>query len=107
DWTRDVIAAVDVTPAGTLASLRRVIPWERFLRPIDLDVGPDGALYVLEYGSGYGGDNADARVSRVEYSATGALAPVAVIDASPTAGAPPLTVVFSGERSRAPGFGDR
>ncbi len=107
DWTRDVLASVDVASDGTLAHLRRLLPWERFVRPIDLDVGPDGALYVVEYGSGFYGDNLDAKVSRIEHSATGRLKPVAVVTASATAGAAPLDVVFSAEGSHTPGQGDR
>ena len=107
DWTRDVLAALHVSDTGALASLTRLLPFEPFLRPIDLDVGRDGALYVLEYGSGYNGDNLDARVSRVEYSAAGDLTPVAIAGASPTAGRSPLTVSLSASGSRAPGRDDR
>jgi glucose/arabinose dehydrogenase/type 1 glutamine amidotransferase len=107
DWTRDVIASVAVNEAGALLDVKRFLPFERLLRPIDLDVGPDGALYVLEYGSGYSGDNPDARLSRVEYSEAGDLTPVAVITASPTAGQAPLQVALSAEGSRTPGRNDR
>jgi glucose/arabinose dehydrogenase len=106
EWTRDVLAAVHVANDGTLERMVRLLPWERFRRPIDLDVGPDGALWVLEYGSAFGGDNEDAAVSRIEYSEAGALTPVAVIDASVVAGSAPLDVEFSGTASRAPGRGD-
>jgi len=37
------------------------------LAPIDMAFGPDGALYLLEYGSGYYVENADAQLSRIEY----------------------------------------
>jgi cytochrome c len=106
DWTRDIIAAVDLDSKGELRSLTRLLPWERFRRPIDLDVGPDGALYVLEFGSGYFGDNGDAQLSRIEYSATGELSPVAAVTASVTEGATPLAVALSANGSRAPGRGD-
>jgi glucose/arabinose dehydrogenase len=106
EWTRDRIAAVDVGEDGQLRSLARVVPWEKLERPIDLDVGPDGALYVLEYGSGYYGDNANARVSRIEYSPTGGLTPVAALSASTTAGATPLAVELSAAGSRAPARDD-
>jgi glucose/arabinose dehydrogenase len=106
DWTRDVIAAVHLTPDDRLARVVRLLPWEKFRRPIDLEVGPDGALYVLEYGTGYFGDNSDAAVSRIEYSDTGGLSPLAVITATPTGGPAPLTVELSGAGSRAPGLGD-
>ncbi|HEV7734365.1 MAG TPA: ThuA domain-containing protein [Candidatus Binatia bacterium] len=107
DWTRDILASVDVAPDGTLAHLRRLLPWETFLRPIDLDVGPDGALYVMEYGTGFYGDNLDARLSRIEHSAVGRLKPIAAVTASATAGQAPLSVTFSAEGSRTPGQGDR
>lgn len=106
EWSRDIIAALDVAEDGTLRSIERFLPSEAFFRPIDLEIGPDGALYVLEYGSGYAGDNSDARLSRVEYSATGALSPVAVAHASATFGTAPLAVTFSAAGSRAPGAGD-
>ena len=47
-----------------------------YKRPMDLDFGPDGALYVIEWGSGFGGDNADSGVYRVDYVA-GDKAPIA------------------------------
>jgi len=106
DWTRDVVLAADIDEAGALASLSRLVPWENFNRPIDVEMAPDGALYVLEYGSDYGGDNDDARISRIEYSATSALNPIAVVTAAPTAGTVPLEVTFSGEASYAPGLDD-
>ncbi len=107
DWTRDIIAAVHVNDEGRLGHLRRLLQFEDFRRPIDLDVGPDGALYVLEYGTSYGGDNADAKISRIEHSAAGELTPVARAVASPLAGNGPLTVTLTSEGSRAPGLDDR
>ncbi|RYF68518.1 MAG: carbohydrate-binding protein, partial [Cytophagaceae bacterium] len=47
-----------------------------FRRPIDLAFGPDGVMYMLEYGSVYGADNEDARLVKVEYN-TGNRAPIA------------------------------
>jgi len=105
DWTRDVIAAVDVDRDGELQRVRRVLPFVPVHRPIDLEIGPDGALYVLEYGTGYGGDNDDAQLLRIEYSEDGNLTPVAVANASRTAGVAPLAVHLSAAGSRAPGAG--
>lgn len=39
-----------------------------FRRPIDLAFGPDGVMYMLEYGSIYGADNEDARLVKIEYN---------------------------------------
>jgi glucose/arabinose dehydrogenase len=106
EWTRDIVAAVEVEENGTLGSLTRLLPWEKFRRPMDLAVGSDGALYVLEFGTSFYGDNPDAQITRIEYSPTGELSPVAQASASATAGAAPLTVSFSSEGSRAPSRGD-
>lgn len=107
EWTRDVIAAVDVDEHGGLRAVTRFLPWEQFRRPIDLAQGADGALYVLEYGTAYFGSNPDAQITRIEFSPTGDLSPVAQVSASATAGLPPLTVAFSAAGSRAPGRGDQ
>ncbi|MEZ0539658.1 ThuA domain-containing protein [Fibrella arboris] len=47
-----------------------------FRRPIDLAFGPNGVMYMLEYGSVYGADNEDARLVKIEYN-TGNRAPIA------------------------------
>ncbi len=72
-----------------------------YKRPMDLDFGPDGALYVIEWGSGFGGDNADSGVYRVDYVA-GDKAPTATASASVTSGLAPLAVNFSSAGSRTP-----
>ena len=44
--------------------------WARgYKRPMDIEFGPDGALYVIEWGSGFGGDNADSGIYRIDYIA--------------------------------------
>ena len=42
-----------------------------FDNPMDMEFGPDGALYVLEYGDGYFRQNPDAQLSRFDYIGTG------------------------------------
>lgn len=39
-----------------------------FRRPIDMAFGPDGAMYMLEYGSIYGVNNDDARLVKITYN---------------------------------------
>lgn len=99
DWTRDVVAAVRTDGAGALTGVTRLFEATALHRPIDLDVGPDGAVYLLEYGSGYWGDNADAAVSRIEPGPRSS--PIGVIAASTTHGAAPLEVQLDAGRSRA------
>ena len=104
EWTRDIIAAVD--DGRDEPVLTRLLPWERFRRPIDLAIGADGALYVLEFGTAFFGNNPDAQLTRIEYSADGRLSPIANASASTTAGSVPLSVSFSATGSRAPAGND-
>jgi glucose/arabinose dehydrogenase len=66
DWTRDFVAAFHLPADG---SSLRIEPLSREIRvdnPIDMEFGPDGALYVLGYGDGYYSANPDARLVRVD-----------------------------------------
>ena len=35
--------------------------------PIDMEFGPDGALYMLEYGDGYFAENPDAKLTKINF----------------------------------------
>ena len=65
-----------------------------YKRPMDMDFGPDGSLYLIEWGSGFGGNNADSGIYRIDYTAAGRR-PIAHATATPDNGATPLTVQFS------------
>ncbi len=73
--------------------------------PMDMQFGADGNLYLLTYGDGFFVANPDAGLYRFEYTA-GSQRPKAVMDATPTNGAAPLTVQFSSEGSMDPDEGD-
>lgn len=38
---------------------------------MDMELGPDGALYVLEWGTNYMGDNKDAQLVRIQLALFG------------------------------------
>lgn len=89
-----------------LVDINRVLPGVfdpsvGFDRPMDFDFGPDGALYVVDWGSGFGGNNDTSGVYRVDY-VEGDPAPVAQASADVTNGLAPLTVQFSSEGTRHP-----
>ena len=81
--------------------INALFPEQTFLRPMALQWGPDGALYLIEWGSGFGGNNADSGVYRIDY-VRGNRAPVARISAGPLAGPVPLEVTFDGSASSDP-----
>ncbi len=65
DWMRNWVQLVSFDETGDLASIEPFLPGMQFSRPMDMEVGPDGALYVIEWGKGFWGSNADAQVVRV------------------------------------------
>ncbi len=106
EWTRDWVKGIHVD-GGEVAAIEDVVPDIVTDNPVDMEFGPDGALYVLEYGDGYFAQNPDAQLSRIDFVGPGGNhSPVPVIEADPTAGQSPLTVEFSGAGSSDPD-GDR
>jgi glucose/arabinose dehydrogenase len=91
-WLRDIV----VNPDGTAGTIE-VFPW-RGTQIIDTAFGPDGAFYVLDYGSG----NNDSAVYRIDYVPQGNQPPVARASANRTSGTSPLTVNFSSAGSADP-----
>nr|WP_211239711.1 ThuA domain-containing protein [Jiangella gansuensis] len=86
---------------GDIHDINPLLTSMEFQRPMDMTFGPDGALYLIEWGTGFGGNNADSGVYRIEYTG-GATRPTAEVSADPTSGALPLTVNFSSEGSGYP-----
>jgi cytochrome c len=67
EWTRDLIALFRLNGEGALSTIEALPPEVTAENPIDVEFGPDGALYVLEYGEGYYRANPDAQLSRIEF----------------------------------------
>jgi cytochrome c len=67
-------------------------------RPVDSQFGPDGCLYLLDYGETWGA-NADAKLVKISYQ-WGNLAPVAKATATPAAGREPLQIALSSAGSK-------
>ncbi|CAN0347506.1 unnamed protein product, partial [Laminaria digitata] len=75
DWMRNWVQLVSFDEAGNYKSIEPFLPEISFARPMDMEVGPDGALYVIEWGKGFWGSNKDAKVVRVAYHGTQEFAP--------------------------------
>ncbi len=67
DWMRRWIKAVTLLPNGDFDKMEPFLPGIKTNYMIDLEVGPDGRLYMLEYGTGWYNKNPDAGLARVDY----------------------------------------
>jgi cytochrome c len=103
DWTRNWIREVKLNGNGEVMKINPFLESYDWRRPMDLKVGPDGCLYVLEWDLQWGGaSNPDSRISRICY-APGARSPQAVALADQAAGPVPLQVQFDASTSTDPG----
>ncbi len=77
DWMRNWVYAVRLDDQQNYVGIEPFMPTTGdFRRPVDMEIGPEGSIYMLEYGSVYGIDNVDARLVRIDFNA-GNRAPVA------------------------------
>ncbi len=101
DWIRGWVLVATLDADHELVRLEPFMPSVRWSNAIDMAFDEHGILYVVEYGTGWFEQNADARLNRVRYN-TGNRRPVARIRADSTVGAEPFTVRFSAAASTDP-----
>jgi len=95
EWSRDYIKEFRLNGGGNIVGIRDVGEVGIVDNPMDMEFGPDGALYVLEYGDGYFSDNPEAQLARIDY-VRGNRTPIVKVSANPTnSPTQPLTVTFS------------
>jgi len=96
EWMRGWIKMVSMDKDGNYEKMEPFMSTTKFANPIDMEMGPDGRLYVLEYGTGWFSKNKDAALSRIEYNG-GNRAPKTKISISKKTGALPFTIKASAE----------
>ncbi|RXZ82311.1 carbohydrate-binding protein [Paenibacillaceae bacterium] len=96
EWSRNWIKEVKFDEDGNLLKINPFLPHLSFLRPMDMTFGPDGTLYLLEYGTGWG-ENDDAALIQIRYTGGVNRAPIVKMGADQTNGLAPLTVQFNSE----------
>ncbi|MFD3436655.1 ThuA domain-containing protein [Streptomyces sp. NPDC058685] len=91
--------------AGDLHSINGIFGDMKWNQPFDADFGPDGALYVIDFGlgsgTGRGGSNEGSGIYRIDHVGDDRL-PDAKVTATPDSGKSPLTVKFSSAGSGLP-----
>jgi len=70
EWSRDWIKEVKLDANGNILKINPFAADIPLARPMDMELGPDGALYLLEWGTQFGGNNADAQLVRIEFRGT-------------------------------------
>jgi cytochrome c len=104
EWSRNTMHEFRLDSSGNLLKINRFLANLTFRSPMDAKFGPDGSLYLLEWGSGFGRDNPDSALFRIDYT-SGDRAPIARATATPSSGGSPLAVSFSSAGSSDPGGG--
>ncbi|MGW6207733.1 PQQ-dependent sugar dehydrogenase [Streptomyces sp. NPDC055089] len=92
EFGRKWIKRIEQTGDGTVQSIN-AFPWQG-TQVMDMAFGPDGALYVLDYGTGYFNGDENSAVYRIE-NVSGGRSPLAQASADRTSGKSPLAVQFS------------
>jgi cytochrome c len=69
DWMRGWIKAVTMLPNGDFDKMEPFFGNIKLNNCIDMEVGPDGRIYLLEYGTGWFQKNPDAGLARIDYAA--------------------------------------
>lgn len=99
EFVRDWVKLISMDDDGTI---RKIEPFPielDLVAPIDMKMGPDGTLYILEYGSTWFTRNADSRLSRVSYFSGDNPLPSARAAVAPVMGAVPLRLTLDGSES--------
>ena len=94
EWSRHAIKEVHFDSATAVTRTNPFLPGSKFLKPMDMEFGPDGSLYVLEWGTEFFGGNNDSGLYRIDYK-QGGRTPIPKATATPSSGSAPLTVQFS------------
>lgn len=99
DWIRGWIKAVTMKENGDFDKMEAFMPGTKFNGLIDMEMGPDGKIYILEYGNGWFSKNPDSGLSRIDFN-SGNRAPVVTgLSVDKTSGSNPLTVTLTATAS--------
>lgn len=94
DYSRFWIMSVSLDAEGNYKSMERFAPDYHPVQPLDIKFGPDGDLYVLEYGSNPAKSSLESKLVRIEFHA-GNRKPFVTASASSRGGAIPFTTRLS------------
>lgn len=92
DWIRGWVKVVTMLPNGDFDKMEPFMEHTKLNNCIDMETGPDGKIYMLEYGTGWFSKNPDAALSRIDYNGGNRAPKVTPVAVDKTTGILPLTV---------------
>jgi cytochrome c len=92
DWMRGWIKAVTMRPNGDFDKMEPFFGSIKLNSLIDMEIGPDGKLYLLEYGTGWFTKNPDAGLARIDFNAGNRPPVISGVTVDKTSGLLPFTV---------------
>ena len=95
DWIRGWVKAVTMLPNGDFDKMEPFFPSLKVNSLIDMEVGPDGKLYLLEYGNGWFTKNVDAGLARIDFNGGNRPPVIASIKTDKSTGVLPFAVKIS------------
>ncbi|NDA68699.1 MAG: glycosyl hydrolase, partial [Verrucomicrobia bacterium] len=76
EWSRNWVVAVKLDAQDNIARdsagqplMSKFCPNMTFKRPMDMELGADGCLYLIEWGTAWG-NNKDTQIVRIEFNGT-------------------------------------
>ncbi|MFD2864570.1 PQQ-dependent sugar dehydrogenase [Mucilaginibacter antarcticus] len=94
DLARGWIMSISMKPNGDYTAMEQFLSSYHPIEPIDIKFGPDGDLYVLEYGSVWFGKSDNAKLVRIEYN-PGNRKPSVFATTNKQGGTVPLNITLS------------
>ncbi len=92
DWMRGWIKAVSLLPNGDFNKMEPFFNSLKVNALIDMEVAPDGRLYLLEYGNGWFTKNADAGLARIEFNSGNRPPLITAVKGDKSSGVLPLSI---------------
>ncbi len=97
EWIRGFMKAVSLQPNGDFDKMEPFFKNLKMHSVIDMEVGPDGRLYLLEYGTGWFQKNADAGLARIDYINGNRPPAISTVNVDRTSGVLPFAVKLKAE----------
>lgn len=94
DWIRDWVRVVTMQDDGSFDKMEPFMDSTTFNGVIDMEMGPDGKLYLLEYGKGWFSQNTDSGIARIDFNAGNRIPIIHSTRVEETSGLLPFNAVF-------------